>query len=113
MIAERCDYMDCGALHYPWQDTYKVHVDLKEFASKARKTVIADYWKNFLVAPGDVRGEHSMIVAKAVEPAESCNTVPFKVILAKFIPDDESFPGNVRRLREESEQIYLSGAPFV
>jgi len=28
MGAERCDYMDCGALHYPWADTYKVHVDL-------------------------------------------------------------------------------------
>ena len=43
MIAERCDYMDCGALHYPWTDTYKVHVNLKEFASKARKIVITDY----------------------------------------------------------------------
>ena len=54
-----------------------------------------------------------MIVARAVEAAEDCNLVPFKVFFAKIIPDDESFPGNVKRLREESEQIYLSGMPFV
>ena len=33
MGAERCDYMDCGALHFPWADTYKIHVDLKKLAS--------------------------------------------------------------------------------
>ena len=54
-----------------------------------------------------------MIVAGAVKAAEDCNLVPFKVFFAKIIPDDESFPGNVKRLREESEQIYLSGMPFV
>ena len=54
-----------------------------------------------------------MIVTRALEAAEECNKVPFKVFFAKIIPDDESFPGNVKRLREESEQIYLSGMPFV
>ena len=54
-----------------------------------------------------------MIVARAVKVAEECNQVPFKVFFAKIIPDDESFHGNVRRLREESEQIYLSGMPYV
>ena len=54
-----------------------------------------------------------MIFARAVKVAETWHKVPFKVIFAKIIPDDESFPGNVRRLREESEQIYLSGMPFV
>ena len=54
-----------------------------------------------------------MNFAKAVSAAEICNTIPFIVFFAKIIPEDESFPGNVRRLREESDQIYLSGVPFV
>ena len=54
-----------------------------------------------------------MIVARAVKAAEDRNKLPFKVFFAKIRPEDESFPGNVKRLREESEQIYLSGMPFV
>jgi len=64
-----CSYMDCGALHFPWADTNRISIDLKEFPTLARKDCIRDYWKRWNQLPELDRKETRAVTNLGMEAA--------------------------------------------